>query len=363
MKLAASRLLFFDRAIGRRLYLIVLIMAPGLLGILAITAVEVRESLFAAKEAETRHLVETAYSLVADYQRRAAQGEISEAAARQEALNRLSRLGYEQDQYFWVNDMAGKMLMHPIPQLVGTKVLDMRDAGGGYPFRDMIAVVSRQGAGLALYYRPPDASARLKQSYVRGVSGWNWIIGSGVFIDDVQAAIRRVVLRFGAATGVTLAVAILLVAVVGRGITRPVTSLTGMMRQLAAGHLTAEVPAQGRRDELGAMAAAVVVFKDSMVAAERPTRDAQRQRMREATQVAGWRTCRQPALTCVTPRRLSPAQAARFRSKAWQRRCRSSFAASTTEVPCMWNSKRMKPSGRRFTRCWTSCSSAAWLEA
>lgn len=173
MKLAASRLLFFDRAIGRRLYLIVLIMALGLLGILAITAVELRESLFAAKEAETRHLVETAYSLVADYQRRAAQGEISEAAARQEALNRLSRLGYEQDQYFWVNDMAGKMLMHPIPQPVGTKVLDMRDAGGGYPFRDMIAVVSRQGAGLALYYRPPDASARLKQSYVRGVSGWN----------------------------------------------------------------------------------------------------------------------------------------------------------------------------------------------
>ena len=113
MKLGASRLPFFDRTIGRRLYLIVLIMALGMVGLLAIAAEEAREALYAAKGTETRHLVETAHSLVADYQRRAALGELTEAAARQRALARLSRLRYEKDQYFWVNDMAGKMLMDP----------------------------------------------------------------------------------------------------------------------------------------------------------------------------------------------------------------------------------------------------------
>jgi methyl-accepting chemotaxis protein len=280
-------LLFFDRTIGRRLYLVVVIMALGMLGVLAIAAGETRASLFAAKGTETRHLVETAYSLVADYQQRAARGELTEAVAQQEALARLSRLRYEKDQYFWVNDLAGLMLMHPTsPQLVGTNVLDMRDAAGAPLFKDMIGIVSRQGAGLYRYYWPPDASARLKQSYIKGVSGWNWVIGSGVFVDDVQAAIRAVVWRLAAATGVTLCIVVVLAIAVGRGITRPIASLTAAMRRLAAGELAAEVPEQARRDELGAMAAAAVVFKASMVTAGRLAQETGRLRAQAETQSA-----------------------------------------------------------------------------
>ena len=80
-----SGFLFFDRTVGRRLYLIVLIMALGVLGILAIAAQQAREAMWTAKGAETRHLVETAHSLVAHHQRRAALGELTEAAARQAA--------------------------------------------------------------------------------------------------------------------------------------------------------------------------------------------------------------------------------------------------------------------------------------
>ncbi|MGO9998301.1 MAG: cache domain-containing protein, partial [Acetobacteraceae bacterium] len=160
VKPGASRLLFFDRTIGRRLYLIVLIMVLGMLGILAIAVRQARDLLFAAQGMETRHLVETAHSLVADFQRRAAQCEMPVQAAQQEALARLSRLRYEKDRYFWVNDMAGLMLMHSTsPQLAGTNVLDTRDAAGARPFKDMIDIVARQDAGLYLYYWPPDATA------------------------------------------------------------------------------------------------------------------------------------------------------------------------------------------------------------
>jgi methyl-accepting chemotaxis protein len=69
-----------------------------------------------------------------------------------------------------------------------------------------------------------------------------------------------------------LCIVVLLAVAVGRGIARPIASLTGTMRQLAKGGLVAEVPAQERRDEIGAMAAAVLVFKDGMAEAERLAR-------------------------------------------------------------------------------------------
>jgi methyl-accepting chemotaxis protein len=105
-----SRSLFFDRTIGRRLYLIVLTMALGVLGILAFSADQTRQALWAAKGTETRHLVETAYSLVADSMARAQAGEMTEQAAQQQALARLSRLRYEKDQYFWVNSAEPRCL-------------------------------------------------------------------------------------------------------------------------------------------------------------------------------------------------------------------------------------------------------------
>ena len=184
------RSLFFDRTIGRRLYLIVLTVALGVLCILGFSAEQTREALWAAKGTETRHLVETAYSLVADAMARAQADEMTEQAAQQEALTRLSRLRYDKDQYFWVNDMSGAMLMHPTsPKLNGTSVLSMQDAAGAPLFKDMIDIVSSQGGGLYRYYWPPGPTAQLKQSYVKGISGWNWVIGSGVYVGDVTATI------------------------------------------------------------------------------------------------------------------------------------------------------------------------------
>ena len=262
-------------------------MALGVIGILGFSAEQTSQALWAAKGTETRHLVETAYSLVADSIARAKAGEMTEQAAQQQALALLSHLRYEKDQYFWVNDMSGAMLMHPTsPKLNGTNVLGMRDAAGAPLFKDMIDVVSSQGGGLYRYYWPPDATAQLKQSYVKGISGWNWVIGSGVYVSDVTATIHGVVLRAAGIGGASLLVTLLLAALMARGIIRPVTALTGAMRQLATGDLAVEVPAQARRDELGAMAAALVVFKESMSQSQRLALDEQQQQTKEQQQAA-----------------------------------------------------------------------------
>jgi methyl-accepting chemotaxis protein len=81
---------------------------------------------------------------------------------------------------------------------------------------------------------------------------------------SARAAVRRTVV--GAAIGATV-IGTVLAVIVGFSITRPVARLAGAMRRIAAGSLTQDVPDQGRRDEIGGMAAAVQVFKDNMIRA------------------------------------------------------------------------------------------------
>jgi len=112
-------------------------------GVLALTAQRVGQVFFAQKYAETRHHVETAHSLLAGYQRMAETGQMTEAAAKKEALDRLSWLRYDGDQYFWVNDTNSMMLIHPTaPALVGTCVL-----GAGTEGRERRAPFQGHGRG------------------------------------------------------------------------------------------------------------------------------------------------------------------------------------------------------------------------
>ena len=103
---------------------------------------------------------------------------------------------------------------------------------------------------------------------MQGLAGWNWVIGSGVIVDDVQATVRAVVARIAAAAIGTLVLVLWLAVLLARSIVRPIATLTGTMRRLAAGDLAAEVPVRDRLDELGAMAAAAAAFKDGMARSE-----------------------------------------------------------------------------------------------
>ena len=161
--------------------------------------------------------------------------------------------------------------MHPTsPQLVGTNVLDMRDAAGAPPVQghDRHRRPARMRASIDITGRrtPRRSSSRATSRASAAGTG-----SSAAASMSATSRPRSAASCCGspAPAGVALCVVVVLAIVVGRGITRPIAALTGVMRRLAAGDLAAEVPAQERRDELGAMAAAVVVFKDHMVTAGR----------------------------------------------------------------------------------------------
>ncbi len=216
--------LFARMNIISRIYLLIFGAALGVAAVVVMSAGSIEDTLMQERSEQTRRLVETVSSMAADYQARGKAGEFSDEEARQMALKAIINIRYDSNQYFWVNDMNGKMLMHPTqPKLNGANVIDLRDAKGVRFFADMIDTVKKNGSGSYRYYWPPDASkAQLKISYVKGIPDWGWVIGSGVFVDDVAKEVWDINKKLGIAAGVVLIVVLVFAAVIARSISGPI---------------------------------------------------------------------------------------------------------------------------------------------
>ena len=110
--------------------------------------VRVRTSMMAEKQLKTRHLVDAAHSLLVHHHSRIAAHELSETEAKAEAISAVRALRYDEAEYFWINDMTPRMVMHPMkPQLDGKDLSDLRDPRGTRLFVAFVDQVRQHGAG------------------------------------------------------------------------------------------------------------------------------------------------------------------------------------------------------------------------
>lgn len=122
-------------------------------------------------------------------------GEKTEEEALADALDAIRYFRYSEVEYFWVNNMEGVMIMHPIStQLENTTVLDLQDADGKYFFKEMVDDVSNDGEGIVRYQwpKPGKDEPQPKISYVRGFDSWSLIVGTGLYVDDLQEIQRSI---------------------------------------------------------------------------------------------------------------------------------------------------------------------------
>ncbi|MCK6426988.1 MAG: methyl-accepting chemotaxis protein [Burkholderiaceae bacterium] len=157
-----------------------------------------------ARMAATRAQVETAHSVLAWAHAQELSGRWSRAQAQQAAREAIARLRYGDGEYFWINDMQPRMVMHPIkPELDGQAVGGVRDPNGVPLFDRFVATVRAQGEGYVDYQwpRPGGGAAVDKISYVKGFAPWGWVIGSGVYADDLRRAAQQ---RLGMAAAILL---------------------------------------------------------------------------------------------------------------------------------------------------------------
>jgi methyl-accepting chemotaxis protein len=256
----------FRMTVGRKIYALIGLSFIGLLGIAILDSRELASSLKQQKQIELKHLAELAIGIVKEEHAASQKGDIAVADAQKRAMTRVAALRYGNNDYFWINDMQPRMVMHPMkPELNGSDLSANKDPNGKALFVDFVNVVRKDGAGFVPYEWPKPGFERPqpKLSYVVGFTPWNWVIGTGVYIDDLDAQTWASTERSLIAAGLVLLLALGVSMFVARGITRPLQLMTGAMKDLAGGKLDVEVPGIGRRDEVGEMADAVEVFKNN----------------------------------------------------------------------------------------------------
>jgi methyl-accepting chemotaxis protein len=236
----------------------ILILLLGGVG-LAYASWQNEQNLVEQRVAQTRFLVETATGIVEQHREAARLGKVTEAVAKAAAIAQLRALRYNESDYFWINDMAPTMVMHAMkPELEGKNIGEMRDPSGNKLFTSMVAVVRAQGAGVVRYeWSKPGASKPVpKISYVKGVPEWGWVVGSGVYTDDIAAVLngQRTVLS-GVFVGAWL-LSWLLTHLMVTALTRMLESVKSCVALAGKGDLSARA-AIDSHDELGEMAQGV----------------------------------------------------------------------------------------------------------
>ncbi len=227
---------------------------------------EYRTAILDERRHELENLTATAVSMVnAEYAAFKA-GKQTEAEAQAQAKARLSTQRYGGNEYFFITDLSPRMVMHPIkPELNGQDMGKFRDPNGKLMFVAFADTVRKSGSGFVDYAWPrPGADAPLpKLSYVTGFEAWSWVIGTGVYVDDLDARLWSEVKKQG---GVVALLMLLFGAVsfsYGRTLSRSVLRTASKMEALAAGDLATTIEGADRKDELGQMARALTVFKST----------------------------------------------------------------------------------------------------
>jgi methyl-accepting chemotaxis protein len=281
-----SRSTAFRLTISRRLALLVGAAIMLMLCGFAFQLTALRHTLIDERRTTIRNEVQTAVSTVRAFVAEAAAGRLSEAEAQERARAVLRSMRFGDGDYFFVYRFDGVNVVHGLkPEREGKNFMDQVDSNGVRLNANVIEA-AKAGGGYTEFTFPRAGSdtPTPKLAYAAPVPEWQWAVGSGVYFDDVDAI-------FAARVYNVLAIVAAILALLGacswwlaRGLVKPVQALTGAMARLAAGDTTAEIPATGRADEVGEMARAVGIFKDSMMETRKLREDQEQQKAGAAAQ-------------------------------------------------------------------------------
>ncbi len=220
-----------------------------------------RSDIRAAKKEQVKEMVDIGLSVISYYYNKQQEGELTKKQAQNRAKEAIENIRYGDKglDYFWINDYQPVMIMHPFkPQLNGEDLSGVEDPNGKNLFMEMVEVVENKGAGFVRYewqYYDNEDLVIPKISYVAGFEEWNWIIGTGVYIKDLQekmAARTRTGIYF---LSLISLVALVVVFVLSQNfIVAPLTDITGAVEKLAGGDLRHDRIEINTDDEIGQLA-------------------------------------------------------------------------------------------------------------
>lgn len=239
----------------------------GLFSMAALLLYSERALILEERKRGVQQTVSAALGVVKYFQGQVAQGKLSTAQAQQYALAELRTLRYGDGEYFWVNDLQPKMLMHPIkPELDQTDLRDVVDPDNKRLFVEMADVVRKEGKGFVFYRWPKPGidKPQPKVSFVQGVPEWGWVVGSGLYTDGIDETMSKTAIAIGLGGLALAGVLFLLGRGIANSITRPLDIAINAAERIAGGNLAGQIK-PGADDEVGKLMTSLATMNSNLV--------------------------------------------------------------------------------------------------
>ncbi|MFH6785148.1 MULTISPECIES: methyl-accepting chemotaxis protein [Methylobacterium] len=261
----------FVLTLPRKFALLIALAGLSLIALGGIALTYQYDAMMAQRIDRLSVMTEAAANIVDRYRQKAEKGEMTQAAAREAALADIGAMRHGRDNYVYVNDAAGTVIAHPSAKVVGRNLMGMADPTGFRFVADVMPRAKRDGMATFRYVWAQEGQAAPvpKIGLFRYYAPWDVYIGVSEYVSDLRAMIVEQVQRLALAGLVIMLVLAAASLLIVRSVVRPMERLRKTMTTLSEGRTDFAVPEAGRRDEVGAMARAVLVFRDNAIERER----------------------------------------------------------------------------------------------
>jgi methyl-accepting chemotaxis protein len=260
-------------------------LAVGLAAILTLVLLSRSvENAYQMREKELDSLTDTMISILANLDEQVQAGTLTLEEAQAQGKEQIELLRFGTAGYFFAFDNNNVMRAHAVAkQLIGKDQSGYEDVNGLRIFEEFSKVIAAKGAGPLIYYfnKPDSDVQQAKMGYVKAFAPWGWVIGTGAYVEDIEAELTTMRMTALIALAISLGLLAVGAAVITRSVTKPVNALKDRMHSMADGDTETAIPATENQSEIGDMARTLDIFRQSL---SRQKQMENEQKMREREQ-------------------------------------------------------------------------------
>ncbi len=225
------------------------------------------ENAYEMREKELSSVTDVMISALSDLDQQVQAGTLTLEEAQEQGKVQIEMLRFGAAGYFFAFDENNVMRAHAVAKsLIGNVQTDFEDVNGVRVFDEFNKVIKSAGGGSVIYHfnKPDSDIQQAKMGYVKAFAPWGWIIGTGAYVEDIEAELS--IMRMTALVSLVISLAVLAIGatVITRSVTIPVNALKHRMHTMADGDTDTAIPATGNKSEIGDMARTLDIFRQSL---------------------------------------------------------------------------------------------------
>lgn len=245
--------------VSAKIRLIIVVASLMIFGAKLFSALNLKDQMIVERKQAAEALVQSGISQINQIEKLVTRGSLTFEEGQQQARELIKNKRYGSNGYFWLNDLNGVMVMHPIkPELDGKNMVAHSTSYISDAFRQFVETARSQGSGFVAYDWPQPGNSELEEkvSFVGKSNKWGWVLGTGVYFTDVEDAFKDELIATSVHTLIFVIALVLFSTLIAQNILKPLNKLTRTMSLIADDKDLSIVMKSKGKDELATMATA-----------------------------------------------------------------------------------------------------------